>query len=124
MQNRRGERKRKWKEKKVKQIEEEKGKEKGYLLALYLRFSRSRISKFIGTIYLLPRFVPSLVAVYAMMNIVKDSGLLYRLSLLVPETSALYAWKPGLLKLEDAITRYMVSVPRGRNSKSVKVLAV
>lgn len=34
------------------------------------------------------------------------------------------AWKPGLLKLEDAITRYMVSVPRGRNSKSVKVLAV
>ena len=68
-----------------------------YLLALYMRFSDSKISKLIGNLYLLPRFIPSLVAVYAMMTIVKDSGLLYRLSLLLPETSKLHGFKPGML---------------------------
>lgn len=68
-----------------------------YMLALYLRFSTSKISKLIGNLYLIPRFIPGLVAVYAMMTIVRDSGLLNRLSLLLPETWALYDWKPGLL---------------------------
>lgn len=68
-----------------------------YMLALYLRFSTTRISKLIGNLYLIPRFIPGLVAVYAMMTIVRDSGLLNRLSLLLPETWALYDWKPGLL---------------------------
>lgn len=68
-----------------------------YLLALYMRFSDSKISKLIGNLYLLPRFIPSLVAVYAMTTIIKDSGLLYRLSLLLPETSKLHGFKPGML---------------------------
>ena len=68
-----------------------------YMLAIYLRFSESKIAKFIGTLYLLPRFIPGLVAVYAMKLIISDSGLLNRLSLLLPETSALYDFKPGLL---------------------------
>ena len=68
-----------------------------YLLALFLRFSSSRTSKIIGTLYLIPRFIPGLVATYAMMTIVRDSGLLHRLTLLLPETSPLYGWKPGLL---------------------------
>lgn len=56
-----------------------------YLLALYMRFCDTKISKLIGNLYLLPRFVPALVAVYAMCTIVKDSGLLYRLSLHLPQ---------------------------------------
>ena len=68
-----------------------------YLLALFLRFSSSGISKIIGTLYLIPRFIPGLVATYAMMTIVRDSGLLHRLTMLLPETSPLYDWKPGLL---------------------------
>jgi putative spermidine/putrescine transport system permease protein len=63
-----------------------------YLLALYLRFTNTKISKFIGTIYLLPRFVPELVAIYAMITIVRDSGFLNRLSILFGEN-----FKPGLL---------------------------
>lgn len=63
-----------------------------YLLALYLRFTDSTISKFIGSIYLLPRFVPSLVAVYAMITIIRDSGLLNRISRLFG-----YNFKPGLM---------------------------
>lgn len=63
-----------------------------YLLALYLRFTNTKISKFIGTIYLLPRFVPELVAIYAMITIVRDSGFLNRVSLLFGEN-----FKPGLL---------------------------
>lgn len=63
-----------------------------YLLALYLRFSDSRISKFIGTMYLLPRFVPQLVAIYAVMTVVRDSGLINRISQLFGENL-----KPGLL---------------------------
>lgn len=68
-----------------------------YMLALYLRFSTSKISKLIGNLYLIPRFIPGLVAVYAMMTVVRDSGLLYRLSLLLPKSWALHGWKPGLL---------------------------
>lgn len=68
-----------------------------YLLALFLKFSKSKISNKIGNLYLLPRFIPGLVSVYAMMTIIRDSGLLNRLSLLLPETSALYNFKPGLL---------------------------
>ncbi len=63
-----------------------------YLLALYLRFSDSKISKFIGTIYLLPRFVPNLVAVYAMITIIRDTGFLNRVSRLFG-----YNFKPGLM---------------------------
>lgn len=68
-----------------------------YMLALYLRFGTSKTSRLIGNLYLIPRFIPGLVAVYAMMTVVRDSGLLNRLSLLLPETWALYDWKPGLL---------------------------
>lgn len=53
-----------------------------YLLALYLRFVKSRISKAIGTLYLLPRFVPAMCAVYAMITIIRDSGLINRIGLL------------------------------------------
>ena len=53
-----------------------------YLLALYLRFSKSRIAKVIGTLYLLPRFVPAMCAVYAMITIIRDSGLINRVGLL------------------------------------------
>lgn len=66
-----------------------------YLLALYLRFSDSKISKIIGTLYLLPRFIPALVTVYAMMTIVRDSGLLFRLFGVKP--SVLYNWKGIIL---------------------------
>lgn len=54
-----------------------------YLLALYLRFVKSKIAKTIGTLYLVPRFVPAMCAVYAMITIIRDSGLINRLGLLV-----------------------------------------
>lgn len=54
-----------------------------YLLALYLRFIKSRISKTIGMLYLLPRFVPSMCAVYAMITIIRDSGLINRIGQLL-----------------------------------------
>ncbi len=52
-----------------------------YLLALYLRFVKSGIAKTIGTLYLLPRFVPAMCAVYAMITIIRDSGLVNRIGL-------------------------------------------
>jgi ABC-type spermidine/putrescine transport system permease subunit I len=63
-----------------------------YLLALYLRFTRSRISRLIGGLYLIPRFIPGLVAIYAMMVIVRDSGVLNRISQLFGGN-----FKPGLM---------------------------
>lgn len=53
-----------------------------YLLALYLRFVHSGIAKSIGTLYLLPRFVPAMCAVYAMITIIRDSGLVNRIGAL------------------------------------------
>ena len=63
-----------------------------FLLALYLRFSKSKISRFIGRLYLLPRFIPGIVAVYAVMNIIKDAGFINRFLQLFG-----VAYKPGLL---------------------------
>ena len=53
-----------------------------YLLALYLRFVKSKIARTIGTLYLLPRFVPAMCAVYAMITIIRDSGLINRIGAL------------------------------------------
>ncbi|MDO4615343.1 MAG: ABC transporter permease [Lachnospiraceae bacterium] len=63
-----------------------------YLLALYLRFTHSKIAKCIGTLYLLPRFVPAMCAVYAMITIIRDSGLINRIGLLFGQD-----WKLGLM---------------------------
>lgn len=63
-----------------------------YMLALYLRFVRSKISRMIGNLYLLPRFVPGMVAVYAMITIIRDSGLLNRISHLFGGD-----FKPGMM---------------------------
>lgn len=51
-----------------------------YLLALFLRFVDSPFSRAIGSLYLLPRFIPGLVAVYAMITIIRDSGFINRIS--------------------------------------------
>lgn len=64
-----------------------------YLLALYLRFMHSRIARSIGTLYLVPRFVPSMCAVYAMITIIRDSGLINRIGALFgldPELGLMY----------------------------------
>ena len=63
-----------------------------YLLALYLRFVKSPVSRAIGSLYLVPRFVPGLVAVYAMITIIRDSGLINRLSQLFGAD-----FKPGMM---------------------------
>jgi ABC-type spermidine/putrescine transport system permease subunit I len=51
-----------------------------YLLALYLRFSNSKLSKIVSALYMLPRFIPALVAVYAIITVIRDSGLINRIS--------------------------------------------
>ncbi|UUX33473.1 ABC transporter permease [Fundicoccus culcitae] len=51
-----------------------------YLLAIYLRFSKSRVSKWMGWLVLLPRFIPGLVAVYSMILMIRDAGVLARIA--------------------------------------------
>lgn len=63
-----------------------------FLLALYLRFSKGPISRLLGKLYLLPRFIPGIAAVYAVMNVIKDSGTLNRAALALGVD-----FKPGLL---------------------------
>lgn len=52
----------------------------GYLLALFIKFSDSKISKMIATLNLVPRFIPGLVAVYSVILIIRDSGVINRIS--------------------------------------------
>lgn len=51
-----------------------------YFLAVYLRFSNTWASRMIGRLYLLPRFIPGLVAVNGMIIVIRDSGLFNRVS--------------------------------------------
>ncbi|MGA2976925.1 MAG: ABC transporter permease [Spirochaetia bacterium] len=50
-----------------------------YLLALYITFTDSWFSRAISRLYIIPRFIPTIVAVYAIMNVVKDTGALNRI---------------------------------------------
>ena len=50
-------------------------------LALYIRFGTSGFSKAVGALYLLPRFVPGLVAVNAMITVIRDNGLINRVAM-------------------------------------------
>lgn len=52
----------------------------GYILALYIRFSTSKISKIVSSLNLLPRFIPGLVAVYSVIMVIRDSGVINRVS--------------------------------------------
>lgn len=51
-----------------------------YLFALYLRFSKTWVSAVLERLYLIPRFIPALVAVNGMITVIRDSGLLNRIS--------------------------------------------
>lgn len=47
----------------------------GYALAVYGRFSRSRLAKLAQTLYLLPMFIPGIIATYAISTFYSDHGL-------------------------------------------------
>lgn len=70
-----------------------------YLLALYLRFSNSKLSKLVGTLTLIPRFIPGLVAVYAMILMIRDSGVINRIGLIFGQE-----WLPGMMYNAQGIT--------------------
>lgn len=49
-----------------------------YGLAAYLRFSTSRLSKFIGKFYFIPLFIPGIIAIYGFMNMYRETGWIAR----------------------------------------------
>lgn len=63
-----------------------------YALAMYLRFVKSKISRLIGALYLIPRFIPGMVAVNAFLIVIKDTGVLTRIA-----TALGSDWRPGLM---------------------------
>jgi len=71
----------------------------GYLLALYIRFSQSKLAKIVATLNLIPRFIPGLVAVYSVIMVIRDAGVINRISRLFG-----YDFKPGLMYNASGIT--------------------
>ncbi len=51
-----------------------------YPFAIYVRFSKSKISKNLYNLILMPRFIPGMVAVYAIIQVIGDAGLINRIS--------------------------------------------
>jgi putative spermidine/putrescine transport system permease protein len=70
-----------------------------YLLALYLSFTDSWFSRTISKLYLIPRFIPTIVAVYAIMNVVNDTGAINRILLALFHVN----FKPGLMYTQKGI---------------------
>jgi len=70
-----------------------------YLLSLYLTFTDSWFSRMIAKLYLIPRFIPTIVAVYAIMNVVKDTGALNRIILALFHVD----FKPSLMYTRQGI---------------------
>ena len=54
--------------------------------------AKSPVSRALGKLYLLPRFIPGIAAVYAVMNVIKDSGSINRIA-----AAFGVDYKPGLL---------------------------
>lgn len=67
-----------------------------YGLALYLRFVKNKVSGLIGKLYLIPRFIPGMVATYAVMVVIKDTGVINRISLLFSPLVSDPSWE-GLM---------------------------
>lgn len=63
-----------------------------YFMAIYLRFSSTPLSRAVSRLYMIPRFVPGLVAVNGMITFIRDSGLINRVS-----QQAGANWKLGLM---------------------------
>jgi len=70
-----------------------------YLLSLYLTFTDSWFSRAIAKLYIIPRFIPTIVAVYAIMNVVKDTGALNRIILALFHVD----FKPSLMYTQKGI---------------------
>jgi ABC-type spermidine/putrescine transport system permease subunit I len=70
-----------------------------YLLALYLSFTDSWFSRAISKLYIIPRFIPTIVAVYAIMNVVKDTGAINRIVLALTGIN----FKPSLMYTQKGI---------------------
>lgn len=60
-----------------------------YPFAIYVRFSNSSISKKLYNLTLMPRFIPGMVAVYAIIQVIGDSGLISRIGKLFGQTRQL-----------------------------------
>ncbi|MGL5260394.1 MAG: ABC transporter permease [Lachnospiraceae bacterium] len=69
-----------------------------YFLALYLRFVNTKVSKIIEKLYLMPRFVPGLVAVNGMITVIRDSGLINRIGRVFGAN-----WELGLMYNDSGI---------------------
>lgn len=63
-----------------------------YPLSIYLRFSKSKISQWLFSLNLIPYFVPGMVAIYAVMVIINDAGVINRIGQLMGMDI-----RPGLL---------------------------
>jgi ABC-type spermidine/putrescine transport system permease subunit I len=70
-----------------------------YLLSLYLTFTDSPFSRLIAKLYIIPRFIPTIVAVYAILNVIKDTGALNRIVLAWFGVD----WKPSLMYTQKGI---------------------
>lgn len=71
-----------------------------YPFSIYLRFSKSRLSRWIYSLNLLPRFIPGMVAVYALILIINDAGVINRISRLFGlniQPGVMYSFKSILI---------------------------
>ncbi|WP_208585571.1 ABC transporter permease [Gracilibacillus suaedae] len=50
-----------------------------YSIAIYLRFSQSTVAKWINKTYLIPMFIPGVIAVYGFINFYRDNGWVARI---------------------------------------------
>lgn len=70
-----------------------------YLLSLYLTFTDSWIARTMSKLYIIPRFIPTIVAVYAILNVIKDTGALNRIVLAWFGVE----WKPSMMYTQKGI---------------------
>ncbi|MFC6463618.1 ABC transporter permease [Marinilactibacillus sp. GCM10026970] len=54
-----------------------------YIMALYIRFSDSKLSEWMAAMNLLPRFIPGMVAVYSVIMVIRDSGVISRIGQII-----------------------------------------
>lgn len=63
-----------------------------FIIALFLRFSNSRLARWMGWLVLLPRFIPGMVAVYSMILMIRDAGVISRIIELLFGVQMSFGW--------------------------------
>ena len=79
-----------------------------WLLALFIRFGNSRLGRLVSTIYVVPMFIPTVIASYALVTFWEGNG---RLGAVLAWLGVPHGWLPGFTSVGVVLALVWTNIP-------------